>query len=56
VQCWPRRAPLRRGLDGGGKLNVTTTSVHRPNGEGEELEEAPAELWVNYRLRSCGGE
>ena len=38
---------LRRSPDGGGRLNATTTSVHRPNGEGEELEEATVELWVN---------
>ena len=56
MQCWPWRVPLRRGSDGGGKLNVTTTSVHRPNDVMDELEEAMIELWANWRWRLCGGE
>ena len=48
MQCWPWRAPLRRGPDSGEKLNVTTTSVHWPNGMLDELGEVTVELWANW--------
>ena len=45
--CWPRRAQLRQGPDGGGNENVATTLVLRLNGKVDKLEEAMVELWVS---------
>ena len=56
VMCWPWRAQLRRGPDGGGNGNVATTLVLRLNSEVDELEEATVELWVSWRQRISGGE
>jgi len=47
---------LRRSPDGGGRLNATPTSVHRPNGVLDELGEMMVELWANWWQRFRGGE